>query len=91
MQANLANLYDSEFQYKAGFMATHEWRPRKFNTAADYLCNISLDEGSDVRHVFVHDIPGYLQDGWATQVYSDRGLRDNIGAAAFAIFLVDVT
>ena len=41
------------------------------------------------RRDFVADIGTYLPRGHSLQVYSDGGLRGAMGAAAFAIFLVD--
>ena len=89
MLTRLAESYDTVFQHKAGFMATHEWRPREWNVTADRLCNVCLDEQAGFRHVFVDEIDKLILEGYSLQVYSDGGLRGTVGAAAFAAFLVD--
>jgi len=71
MITKLAGMYDGVFQHKAGYLATHDWRPREWNLTADRLCNISLDLGRNLHHVFIPDLAGKLHDGRALQVYSD--------------------
>ena len=89
MMTNLAALYDAAFVHKAGYLATHEWRPREWNVTADRLCNIALDTQQDFSYEFVPDLAARVGEGAAVQVYSDGGLRGTLGASAFAVFLVD--
>ena len=88
MLLTLAALYGHEFQHKAGFFSSHDWRPREWNVTADKLCNIALDTKTNIHHRYIEDFSAYLQDGCSLQVYSDGGMREGSGAAAYAIFLV---
>ena len=52
MLSMLSELYEGPVSHKAGFLATHDWRPREFNPTADRLCNIALDIEEDIHHDF---------------------------------------
>ena len=90
MVTNLAKRFDCDFEHKAGYLATHDWRPREYNKTADLLCNIALDNACNLRQQFVPSIADLLGQGASLQIYSDGGLRGSSGAAAFAAFVVDV-
>ena len=88
MLGNLATLYASKFLHKAGYMATHDWRPRELNRTADRLCNIALDTKNSFRIEYVPELAAKLREGVALQVFSDGGLRDDEGASAYAVYIV---
>ena len=58
-----------------------EWRPRAWNTAADYLFNLSVDEHANFNEVKVESFVSALRQGCNIQVHSDGGFRRAHGAS----------
>ena len=65
-----------------------DWRPREFNTAADYVANCVLHHKRDFNKITEHTAAEILQDAIGLQVYSDGGFNFGIGAAAFVVTCV---
>ena len=59
-----------------------QWRPRRYNKRADYLCNQALDIADSFAYVD-SDISKYKENGANWIAYSDGGCRGN-GKSSFA-------
>ena len=85
----MAKIFRTTFEYKAGFLDPIDWRPREFNTAADYAANCTPHSGGNVDSITDDDkIGDSLKDATAVQVFSDGGFNKGVGVAAFVVTAV---
>ena len=59
-----------------------QWRPRLYNTRADWLCNQALDTGSSFEFI-EENLSAYCTQDMRWETFSDGGCRGN-GKSAFA-------
>ena len=82
MRENTFTDFAQHFEYKAGFLPSHEWRPREFNKQADAVCNWVLDDRVDIDCLDVNGIASRLLAGHMLQLFSDGGYDGRSGSSA---------
>ena len=68
-------------------MATHEWRVRECNVAADLVCNVMLQAEEDVNTANIPTVAASIRNGAQLQLFSDGGFNAGIGASGFVVVL----
>jgi len=58
-----------------------EWRPRRFNVVADYLCNAAMDQQQSSQFVDEQQLSRAVSSQSHLQLFSDGGLRPGDCAA----------
>lgn len=83
----LAKLFVNYFQPRSSTAGMVEWRKREFNTVPDYLCNFSMDTGTEVFEVRRGVLLKTLDASFNLQIYIDGGFRfHTLAAGAWCLF-----
>ena len=66
-----------------------EWRPRRFNPVAGFLCNVPRNSRASAEYVHTDALQSALAHGHNLQLYSDGGWRRGLcGATAWIVYSV---
>ena len=88
IRKHLLTICQHGFEYKSAFLDPVDWRHREFNTAADRVANCVLSRQGDVDTLDDAIVLECMRSAIGLQVFSDGGLAQGLGAAAFVVTAV---
>merc|ERR1712060_389115 len=77
----LAKLYENGWKTSRSDKDPICWRPRESNTAADHLCNYTMDAGSSWSTADDNALASLTGKKFNLHLHSDGGMRRGIAAA----------
>ena len=68
-----------------------QWRPRAYNSAADFLCNWAMDNRRGCSEVRMEQLSSALEKGTNLQLYTDGGFRSGmLASTGWALYACEV-
>jgi len=78
-------VYRDAFEYKAGFLSCHDWRPREYNALADRVCAWVFKKGESIQDLDIVTVSEEIASDSCIQIHSDGGYNGKAGAAGVVI------